>query len=237
MIPTAAPAEKDGSFTNTQRLLQYHDKAVDPPGDARSDLWLVYHLGRRLKELYRGSTDPRDQALLNLTWDYLPESPDPEYRVRDEPSAEKVLMEINGYTVADRKQVKDFEQLKDDGSTACGVWIYSGVFPEPSKNMARRRITSKANYVNPEWGFAWPANRRILYNRASADPAGKPWSERKKWVWWDGAKWTGYDVPDFAATKPPTAKKTPGAIGLDALSGTDAFIMKADGVGWLYVPT
>jgi formate dehydrogenase major subunit len=76
-----------------------------------------------------------------------------------------------------------------------------------------------------------------MYNRASADPSGKPWSERKKWVWWDGTKWTGYDVPDFAATKPPTAKATPGGIGLDAHSGTDAFIMKADGVAWLYVPS
>ena len=87
------------------------------------------------------------------------------------------------------------------------------------------------------WGFAWPANRRLLYNRASADPAGNPWSERKKWIWWDGAKWTGYDVPDFAVTKAPTARSQPGGIGLDALSGTDAFIMKGDGVGWLYVPT
>ena len=94
MIPTAAPAEKDGTFTNTQRLLQYHDKAVDPPGDARSDLWFVYHLGRRLKHLYQDSANPRDQGLLNLTWDYLPERPDPQWRVRDEPSAEKVLMEI-----------------------------------------------------------------------------------------------------------------------------------------------
>ena len=239
MIPTAAPAEKDGSFTNTQRLLQFHDKAVDPPGDARSDLWLVYHLGRRLKELYRGSTDPRDQALLNLTWDYLPESPDPEYRVRDEPSAEKVLMEINGYTVADRKQVKDFEQLKDDGSTACGVWIYSGVFPEPSKNMARRRITSKANYVNPEWGFAWPANRRILYNRASADPAGKPWSERKKYIWWDAraGRWSGVDVPDFPATKAPTTAAKEEGRGMDLHSGSDPFSLKPDGRGWLFAPS
>jgi len=203
MIPTAAPAEKEGTFTNTQRLLQYHDKAVDPPGDARSDLWFVYHLGRRLKDLYRDSTNVRDQGLLHLTWDYLPERPDPQWRVRDEPSAEKVLMEINGYTPSDGKQIKDFEHLKDDGSTACGVWIYCGVFPEPGKNMARRRTPSRDNYVSPEWGFAWPANRRMLYNRASADPAGKPWSERKKYVWWDAAagSWSGVDVPDFPLNK------------------------------------
>src|SRR5690606_29096010 len=86
------------------------------------------------------------------------------------------------------------------------------------------------------WGFAWPANRRVLYNRASADADGNPWSERKRWVWWDGGRWTGYDVPDFAATKAPDAPAKPSAIGLDALSGTDAFIMKGDGKGWLFVP-
>src|SRR5207249_1095530 len=238
LLPTAGPPEKEGTFTNTQRLLQFHDKAVDPPGDARSDLWYVYHLGRRLKDLYRGSTNPRDQGLLNLTWDYLPERPDPQWRIKDEPSDEKVLMEVNGYTVVDRKQLPDFEQLKADGSTACGVWIYSGVFPGPGKNMARRRNRTPDNDVDPEWGFAWPGNRRILYNRASADPAGRPWSERKKWIWWDSSqkKWMGHDVPDFPATKAPDAKAKPGAIGLDALSGKDPFILKPDGVGWLFNP-
>src|SRR4030081_74665 len=117
LIPTAGPGEKEGTFTNTQRLLQFHDKAVDPPDDARSDLWFLYHLGRRLKELYRDSTDARDQGLRNLTWDYLPEEADPEYRIHDEPSAEKVLMEVNGYTVADHQQVSNFEAPKDDAST------------------------------------------------------------------------------------------------------------------------
>ena len=57
----------------------------------------------------------------------------------------------------------------------------------------------------PEWGWAWPLNRRIIYNRASADPDGKPWSERKRYVWWDEEKqgWTGHDVPDFSDKKPP----------------------------------
>ena len=239
MIPPAAPAEKDGTFTNTQRLLQYHDKAVDPPGDARSDLWFVYHLGRRLKHLYQDSANPRDQGLLNLTWDYLPERPDPQWRVRDEPSAEKVLMEINGYTPGDRKQIKDFERLKDDGSTACGVWIYSGVFPGPGENMARRRVPSRDNYVSPEWGFAWPANRRLLYNRASADPAGKPWSERKKYIWWDAAagSWTGVDVPDFPLKKAPDTPAKEQGRGMDLHSGADPFTLKPDGRGWLFAPS
>src|SRR5256712_3578066 len=104
LLPTAGPPEKEGTFTNTQRLLQFHDKAVDPPGDARSDLWYVYHLGRRLKDLYRGSTNPRDQGLLNLTWDYLPERPDPQWRIKDGPSDETGLMEVDGHNLPDRKQ-------------------------------------------------------------------------------------------------------------------------------------
>ena len=239
LIPTAAPAEKDGTFTNTQRLLQFHDKAVDPPGDARSDLWFVYHLGRRLRALYRDSTLSRDQGLLKLTWDYLPDRPNPEFRLVDEPSAEKVLMEINGYTVADRKQLTDFEHLKADGSTACGVWIYCGVFPETGKNLARSRKTSKDNYVAPEWGFAWPANRRILYNRASADPAGQPWSERKKYVWWDTStkRWAGLDVPDFPQTKAPSTPAKDDGSGMDKHSGADPFSLKPDGRGWLFAPS
>src|SRR5439155_260067 len=127
---------------------------------------------------------------------------------------------------------------EDDGSTTCASWIYCGVFPAPDRNLAARKQADPpgAPGAQLDWGWAWPANRRILYNRASADREGRPWSERKKWVWWDGAKWTGYDVPDFAPTKAPLSKAAPDAIGLDALSGTEPFIMKADGVGWLYVP-
>ncbi len=239
LMPTAGPGEKEGTFTNTQRLLQYHDKAVDPPGDARSDLWFLYHLGLRLKELYRESPEARDQGLVNLTWDYLPEQPDPEWRISDEPSAEKVLMEVNGYTVAGHQQLPDYEHLKDDGSTACGVWIYSGVFPAPGRNLARRRNRTPDNYVDPEWGFAWPGNRRILYNRASADPAGKPWSERKKYVWWDAGAgtWTGMDVPDFPAKKAPDTPAKEQGSGLDLHSGSDPFILKGDGRGWLFAPS
>src|SRR5256712_1995677 len=139
LLPTAGPPEKEGTFTNTQRLLQFHDKAVDPPGDARSDLWYVYHLGRRLKDLYRGSTNPRDQRLLNLTWDYLREPPDPQCRTQNEPSDETGLVGGNGHTGSRRKQGSHFEQLTTDGSTACGVWIYSRVVPGLGENMDRRR--------------------------------------------------------------------------------------------------
>jgi len=242
-FPAAAAAEKDGSFTNTQRLLQWHDKAIDPPEDCRSDTWFVYQLGKRLKELYKDSTAARDQGLLNLTWDYEEDTrkilPDGRpSRIADEPDAEKILKEINGYTVADKKQVSGFSDLKDDGTTACGCWIYSGVFPEENHNRARDRERDPNNYVNPDWGFAWPHNRRILYNRASADPSGNPWSERKKYVWWDEEKqkWTGVDEPDFEPTKAPDYKPSKNARGMDAIAGDSPFIMKPDGKGWLFAP-
>ncbi len=248
-IPAAAAPEKEGSLTNTQRMLQWHDKAVDPLGDSRSDAWFLYHLGKRLKALYAGSTDPRDQPLLRLTWDYdfdeRPRLPDgTPSRIEDEPDLEKVLQEINGYELTKTdprtgrpRLLKGFSELKDDGSTACGCWIYSGVFPEPGRNRARdRKLTD--NPLQPEWGFAWPDNRRVLYNRASADPDGRPWSERKKLVWWDEEqrRWVGLDRPDFEPDKPPDYRPPPGATGMAAIAGDQPFILKPDGVGWLYAP-
>jgi formate dehydrogenase major subunit len=237
-FPAAQVAETEGTFTNTQRMLQSHFKAAEAPGDCRTDVWFTYQLGKRLKKLYADSQAPRDQGFKNLTFDF--EHEDPRERQIGEPSARQLLKEMNGYYTADPgKHLPGFAALADDGSTTCASWIYSGVFPAPDKNLAASKQPDPPGQRGAElnWGYAWPANRRLLYNRASADPAGNPWSERKKWIWWDGMKWTGYDVPDFAATKAPTAKATPGGIGLDALSGTNPFIMKADGVGWLYVPT
>ncbi len=242
-MPAASNQEKDGTFTNTQRLLQWHDKAVDPEGDCRSDSWFMYNLGKRLRELYAGSTKERDQGLLHMTWDYEKDEPEvlPDgtpSRITSEPSGEKILMEINGYTVADRKQVKDFNSLKDDGSTASGCWIYSGVYPEEGNNRSRSRKRTPGVYTSPEWGFAWPLNRRMMYNRASADAEGKPWSERKKYMYWDEAKgrWEGPDVPDFEPTKAPSYRPAADAKGMAAIAGDAPFIMKADGRGWLFAP-
>ncbi len=258
LMPAAASTEKEGSFTNTQRLIQWRDKAVDPPGDARSDLWFVFQLGKRLKELYVDSKAPGDRPIQALTWDYEMKEQEPGFHIQGEPDALLVLKEINGYYVhppaqeksngedatnkskglslRDAPHVPGFAALKNDGSTACGSWIYSGVYPEPGKNRAASRITD--GYVNLEWGYAWPANRRILYNRAAADPEGKPWSERKKYIWWDEeqSKWTGYDIPDFPVNKAPGYTPPPGSSGMDAISGSDPFIMKPDGRGWLFVP-
>lgn len=227
-LPTSFAAEKEGSFTNTQRLVQWHDKVVDPPGDCRSDGWFIYHLGNRLRQLYEGDVSPRGRQIRALTWHYAVQG------AHDEPDLDAVVEEINGYTVADGELVKDFTQLKDDGTTACGVWIYSGIMPERGRNLAKRRKGDEKAAL--EWGFAWPANRRILYNRASADPQGRPWSERKAWVWWDDEQrqWTGYDVPDFPATKPPDYQPYPNARGVDAHPGDAPFVMMADGKGWLF---
>lgn len=232
-LPAASHAEKEGTFTQTQRLLQWREKAVDPPGDCRSELWFFYHLGRKLRERLAGSDRPRDRALLDLTWDYPTDGP------HDEPSAEAVLREINGYEVATGRPLSGFAELADDGSTACGCWIYSGVYADGVNQAARRKPGSEQSWVAPEWGWAWPANRRILYNRASADPQGRPWSERKAYVWWDAdtGRWTGHDVPDFEVTKDPSYRPPPGAAGPAALAGDDAFIMQADGKAWLFAPS
>jgi len=251
-LPAAAVAEMEGSFTNTQRLLQQHDKAADPPGDARSDIWFSYHLGKQLQELYKGSTLERDWAIRNLAWNYEPEPAEiAQWRIKDEPSVYKVLKEINGYGVADGKPLASFANLKEDGSTACGAWIYTGVIPEEGKNNAARRKAD--DWISPNWGFAWPANRHIMYNRASADSTGKPWSEKKKLVYWDSAADSGTKDPsgkpiigkwlapsgegiDFQPTKAPSFKGKDNALGFDWLSGNDAFIMRADGKAWLFAP-
>jgi len=225
LFPAASHVEKAGTFTQTQRMLQWREKAVEPPGDARSELWFFYHLGRILREKLAGSTDERDRPLLDLWWDYEMEG--------DEPSSEDVLRRISGVDLTTGRAVDNYISLKADGSTICGCWIYSGVYADEVNQAARRKP-----HDGSEWGWTWPMNRRVLYNRASADPQGRPWSERKKLVWWDPDKgeWTGYDVPDFEETKPPDYRPPEGAVGVAALRGDDAFVMQADGKGWLFAP-
>jgi formate dehydrogenase major subunit len=246
-MPAAAHTEKDGSFTNTQRMLQWHHSAVEPAGDARSDLWFTYHLGRRIREKLAAAAAQRaanaetvlgeaeaadiDRPVLDLTWDY------PTWGPQDEPDADQILAEING-SDADGKPLSSYTQLKSDGSTSCGCWIYCGVRADGVNQAARRKPGQEQNWVANEWGWAWPANRRVLYNRASADRDGKPWSERKALVWWDEdkGKWTGHDIADFIADRPPSYRPPEGAVGVDAISGIDPFIMQADGKAWLFTP-
>jgi formate dehydrogenase major subunit len=235
LIPAASHVEKEGTFTQTQRMLQWREKALEPKGDCRSELWFFYHLGRMIRERLAGSTEEKDRPVLDLAWDY------PVHGEHDEPSAEAVLKEINGYEVATGRPLSTFLEMKDDGSTLGGCWIYTGVYKDGVNQAARRKSRHEQDYVAAEWGWAWPANRRILYNRASADPEGRPWSDRKAYVWWDpeageAGEWTGLDVPDFEKTKPPSYRPEKGADGVKGIAGDDPFIMQGDGKGALYVP-
>jgi formate dehydrogenase major subunit len=243
-LPAAPAAEKDGSLTNTMRLIQWHEKAVTPPGDVTSDAEFFCSLAQRLQKLYAGSTKDRDKGFLGANFKY---GDNPK-----EPDMQLVLREINGFAteeIADKdgkvvykkgQPLNTFAHMTDDGKTAGGCWIYTGVIVEGPDG----KLLNKANGRKPAdekdplghgWAFAWPANRRILYNRAAADLAGKPWSERKKLIWWDpsvpGAepdkkgKWVGLDVPDFNATLAPDAK-----------NGDKPFIMRTDLVGGFFGP-
>ena len=234
-FPAAAHAEKDGTFTQTQRMLQWHHKAVAPPGDCRSDLQFFYEIGRRMRERLAASTLPRDRPLIDLTWDYPLDA-------EGDPSADAVLREINGVHLTGDKAgqpLSSYTEMKPDGSTAGGCSIYTGVYAGDVNHAKDRKPGREQNWVAPDWGWAWPANRRTLYNRASADPQGRPWSERKAYVWWDAEKgtWTGHDIPDFVADKAPDYRPPEGAFGPDGLAGDDPFIMQADGKGWLFAPT
>jgi formate dehydrogenase major subunit len=243
-LPAAPAAEKDGSLTNTMRLIQWHEKAVNPPGDVTSDAEFFVSLARRLQKLYAGSKKDRDQGFLATKWEY---GDNPK-----EPNMELVLKEVNGYatqeiTDKDGKVVykkgqalNSFAHMTDDGKTAGGCWIYTGVTVEgPDGKLINkanlRKPADDKDYLAHGWGFAWPANRRILYNRASADLQGKPWSEKKKLIWWDPeapgqepekkGKWVGLDVPDFNAFLAPDAK-----------NGDKPFIMRADLVAAFFGP-
>jgi formate dehydrogenase major subunit len=243
-LPAAPAAEKDGSLTNTMRLVQWHEKAVNPPGEVTSDAEFFVSLARRLQQRYAGSKKRRDQGFLAASFVY---GGNPR-----EPDMLAVLKEINGVATRDipddkgglayRKgqALSTFAHLRDDGSTASGCWIYTGVVTETAdgkltNRAAGRKPADAADPLAHGWAFAWPANRRILYNRAAADPAGKPWSERKKLVWWDPeapgnapdkkGKWVGLDVPDFNAFLPPTEK-----------NGEKPFIMRTDLVGAFFGP-
>jgi len=233
-LPAAAHTEKAGTFTNTQRLLQWRHQAVEPPQDARSELWFTYHLMRRIRDKLADSGEERDRPIRDLTWDY------PVHGPHDEPDGEAVLREINGRR-ADGEFVTKSQELAPDGSTTCGSWIHAGIYADGVNQSARRKPASEQNWVAAEWGWAWPGNRRILYNRASADPDGRPWSERKRYVWWSEEKqaWQSLgDEIDFPPGKAPA--HVPGdddTSGMEALRGDAPFILHPDGLGWLYVPS
>ncbi|EKN69219.1 formate dehydrogenase subunit alpha [Neobacillus bataviensis LMG 21833] len=220
LLPASASFEKEGSISNSSRWMQYRWKAIDSRGEARPDLDIIHELALKLKKLYANSPKSADQPFLALDWNY---------GTGEEPDIDLVAKEINGYDLKTGKLISGFGALLDDGSTSSGNWIYSGFYPEEGKNKSKNRDNKDLggeHYLN--WSYSWPMNRRILYNRASADPSGQPWSKDKAVIWWDDAqkKWVGNDVPDFKAVTAPTE---PG--------GTGAFMMNKDGVALLFAPT
>ena len=231
-MPAAAHTEKDGSYTNTQRLIQWHWKAVEPKEDSRSDLWFYFHLGKLIKQKLADSQEPRDE-LVQAVVVGLPDSLGPPGAGRGSRAAGDRRTQLDTGEFLD-----GYPKLADDGSTSCGCWIYCGIYKDGVNQAARKKPHWEQDHLALEWAWAWPANRRILYNRASADPDGKPWSERKKLVWWDAEqrKWTGADVPDFEETKPPDYVPPDDAEAEQAIAGDHPFIMQADGRSWLFVP-
>ncbi len=250
LLPAADALEKAGSIVTSGRRIQWRPKVAAAPGAAKEDIWILDRLIKALKTLYKGATDAKDRPILDLVWDY-----------GDPPDAEAIAREINGYALDDVKDatgkvlvekgkvIPSFATIASAANPeaiACGTWIYSGYFAPAddgtgvSRPAAKRRGQKDPGELGiyPFWGWAWPANRHILYNRASARADGKPWAENKKLIWWDAEKksWVGYDVPDFLATKAPDAKANPAGTGLAAQAGTDPFLMKADGKGWLFAP-
>jgi formate dehydrogenase major subunit len=213
LLPTTCFAEENGSLTNSSRWLQWHWKAADPPGEAQADIAIMSGIFRRMKAMYQKEGGAFPDPILNLTWNYT----DP-----IEPGADELAKEINGKALTDLKdasggtvlragqQLPSFALLRDDGSTASGCWVYSGCWTEQGNMMARRDATDpREQGLAPGWAYAWPLNRRIMYNRASADPSGKPWNPAKPLIQWNGNQWTGIDVPDYVPTSKPDANNGP----------------------------
>jgi len=223
LLPAASSVEKEGTTVNSCKWIQWRYKAVEPPGEAKSDLWIMNRLYKKLRELYEADgSAPLREAITELYWPYG-EDPDPE----------EVLKLINGFTWSDKKQIANMSKLKDDGSTACVLWPVSGIFPEDGNLSKRTGLEDPSGLgLYPEWGFAWPVNRRIFYNRCSADPSGKPWNPDKALVSWDGAKWVTNDNPDFKTKDSKTGEAVPPEV-----SAGFPFLMLPNGKGRIFVPS
>lgn len=226
-LPVAFFAEEAGTCTNSGRVVRWHWKAVEGPGDSKSDAEIMAHLYQTLKAMYAKDGGAFPDPILKLSWPY---------RIANDPSPEELLMEISGKALADLYDPKDatkllvkggdqlasFGFLRDDGSTACGNWIYSGCWSQAGNLTARRDSSDPSGLGQTlNWGFAWPVNRRIIYNRASCDLAGKPWDSSRTVIKWLGDKWGGNDVPDMR----PDAKPEEGVM---------PFIMNPEGVARLF---
>lgn len=223
-LPTPCFAEEQGSIVNSSRWLQWHHAGAEPPGEALPDLDILGELHLLLKDMYlkEGGTAP--EPITKLSWNYAkPHAPSPEEMAKE--SNGRALADIydaSGRLLRKKGELLDgFAQLRADGSTMCATWIFAGSWTEAGNQMDRRDNTDSGLGNTPKWAWAWPANRRILYNRASCDPSGKPWDPKRTLIEWDGAKWTGADVADFKADEAPN-------------SGMNPFIMNEEGVGRLF---
>ncbi len=228
-LPAALFAEQAGSYTNSGRVIQWHWKAADGPGETRDDIEIMAALFLKLKEMYAKDSGKFPDPIMGLTW---------AYRTPAKPSPEELLMEISGKALGDVFDPKDktkvivpagqqlagFAQLRDDGSTSCGNWIYGGCWSQAGNLTARRDNSDPSGLGQTlNWGFAWPANRRIIYNRASCDLSGKPWDPKRTVVRWTGSAWAGNDIPDMRPDAAPDENVMP-------------FIMTPEGVARLFAP-
>ena len=228
-LACAGFAEKDGSMTNSARWLQWKNAAVPPPGQCRLDQDIVAQIFLKVRELYQKEGDKFPDPILNLTWGYTN---------AQHPGLGELLKELNGKALADLtdpktqvtikrgQQLPGFAWLKDDGTTSCGNWIYSGSWTEAGNQTLRRGTEDPSGQgIYQNWAWSWPANRRVLYNRASCDPAGKPYDPTRKQVWWNESAqlWQGNDVPDFKPDSNPKDHMGP-------------FIMNPEGIGRIFAP-
>ncbi len=222
-LPSTCFAEEDGSLVSSSRVLQWHWKGAEPPGEAKTDVEIMAGLFLRLRELYRKEGGAFPDPILNLTWNHaIPSAPSPQELAREfSGKALEDLEDPKDKTKVLRKageQLDGFGQLTDDGKTSCGCWLFAGAWSEKGNLMARRDNSDPSGLGNTlNWAYSWPANRRVMYNRASCDPSGKPWDPKRKLIGWDGTKWGGADVPDIKADSPPA-------------DGMNPFIMNQEGV-------
>jgi len=228
-LPGAGFAEKDGNFVNSARWLQWKYVALPPPGQAKVDQEVLARIFLKVRELYQKEGGKFSDPVLNLSWNYTTPL---------NPSLSECAKEINGKALADvtdpatsqiikaGQQLPGFAWLRDDGSTMCGNWLYSGSWTEAGAMTQRRGTDDPSGLgIYPNWAWSWPANRRVMYNRASCDVNGKPWDGSRAQVWWSESaqRWVGNDIPDFKADSPPKDHMGP-------------FIMNPEGVGRVFVP-
>ncbi len=200
-LPSTCFAEEDGSIANSGRWLQWHWKGQDAPGEARNDGEILAGIYHHLRELYQAEGGKGVEPLMKMSWNY---------KQPHEPQSDEVAKENNGYALEDLydangvliakkgQLLSSFAHLRDDGTTASSCWIYTGSWTEQGNQMANRDNSDPSGLGNTlGWAWAWPLNRRVLYNRASADINGKPWDPKRMLIQWNGSKWTGNDIPDF----------------------------------------